>query len=331
MRSEHPVRIAVVGAGMMGRNHLRVYGETKGVEIVAVVDSDAERAARAAARFGGRASTDLGDVLGAVDAVSLCTPSSSHAPLGLRLLEAGVHCLIEKPLATCEADVLALMEAAEANGAVLLVGHIERFNPAVTQLARILETGHRVMAIDVQRLSAVRDRAADVDVVGDLMVHDLDVVLSLIGEAADSLVARSVRANSGRSADYVSALLSFPGGALANLTASRISQNRVRELRVTTDLGLVTLNYSTQEIAIYRQEGQPVWTSPEGDDPTYQLDYSIERVLIQNAEPLVLELRHFVDSVRGAAKPRVDAAQALEVMRLVWRIQAAVAEGARHG
>ena len=160
-----PMRVAVVGAGNMGRNHLRVYGTLKHVDLVGVYDADAGAAAEAAQQFDCRHIATLDDVPAMVDAVSICSPTSTHVDVGLCLLRAGVHCLIEKPLATSEQDCLALIETARASNAKLLVGHIERFNPAVQQLAVLLDGNQTVQAIDAKRLSSVGKRITDVDVV----------------------------------------------------------------------------------------------------------------------------------------------------------------------
>lgn len=318
------VRVAVVGAGMMGRNHLRVYSALKWVELIAVIDVDPDRASEAAREFGCNAYGSVDDIVGKVDAVSVCVPSTDHAAVGRYLLDHGIHCLIEKPLATTEQDCLDLIAAAERNGAILLVGHIERFNPAVRQLSAMLE-GHGIHAIDVRRLSAVSGRISDVDVVADLMVHDLDIVLSLIGEQPSSVTARGVHTAGGKGQDYVTALLSFPRGGLATLTASRITQNKVRELHVTTDLGLVAINYSTQELMIYRQERIMPADETAASFGNYAVDIAMERVAIRSTEPLVAELQHFIDTIRRNTSPLVTGEQALDALRLVWRIQNEIA------
>lgn len=325
-----PVRVAVVGAGAMGRHHLRIYSTLKWVELIAVVDVDPDRANQAARDFDCTTYGSVDDIVGKVDAASVCVSSVEHAAVGRHLLDNGVHCLIEKPLATTEQDCLDLIAAADRSGATLLVGHIERFNPAVRQLAALLD-GHGIHAIDVRRLSAVSGRISDVDVVADLMVHDLDIVLSLIGKQPSSATARGVHTAGGKGQDYVTALLSFPGGALATLTASRITQNKVRELHVTTDLGLVAINYSTQELMIYRQERILAAEESVASFGNYAVDIAMERVAIRNSEPLVMELQHFIDAVRQGTPPLVTGEQALDALRLVWRIQNEIAEQQIHG
>lgn len=313
-----PVRVGVVGAGKMGSHHLRIYAGLKGVELAGVVDADRERAQQAAARHGCRVFASAQEMAGEIDAASIAVPSTLHADIAGPLLEQGVHCLVEKPLATTEADCEALIAAAESGGAVLLVGHVERFNPVVRQLGEILD-GSLVQAIDVRRMSALSARITDVDVVADLMVHDIDVVLSLLGTDVTGVFAQGVTAPGGGPPGYVTATLQFAGGSMATLTASRITHNKIRELNVTAELGFITASYITQELLIHSQ-ARTSGTAAAGAS-SYVLDLSIERVLIRPEEPLDVEIRHFVDAVRGVVPPLVSGEDALNAMRFVWEIQ----------
>ena len=310
--------MGVVGAGKMGSHHLRIYAGLKGVDLVGVVDDDRERAQQAAARHGCRVFASAQEMAGEVDAVSIAVPSTLHADVAGPLLEQGVHCLVEKPLATTEADCEALIGAADSRGAVLLVGHVERFNPVVRQLGEILE-GNVVQAIDVRRMSALSARITDVDVVADLMIHDIDVVLSLLGTDVTGVFAQGVTTPGGAPHGYVTATLQFAGGSMATLTASRITHNKIRELNVTADLGFITASYITQELLIHSQARTSGNTGVGAS--SYVLDLSIERVLIRPEEPLDVEIRHFVDAVRGLVPPLVSGADALNAMRFVWEIQ----------
>lgn len=323
-RSAGPLRIAVVGLGRMGQNHLQIYDLIKGVTIAAVVDSDASRVAAAMQRYGCAGFASVEDLVGAVDAASVCVPSVLHGKIGQFLLDRGIHCLIKKPLATSEAETVALIDAAARSGAALLVGHVERFNPAVQQLAGLLE-GQQVYAFDARRLSWASARVTNVDVVLDLMVHDLDIVLSLVGKPVASLAASGVHRAGQSGEDYVTALLSFEGGAMASLTASRITQTKLRELQLTTNFGYINVNFITQEVLVFRhgeaERGPYHWTN----SGNAILNSVVERVLIRNAEPLMLELQHFVEIVRDGTAPLVTGEQALETFRIAQRIRAAAA------
>ncbi len=313
-----PVRVGVVGAGRMGSNHLRIYAGLKGVELIGVVDADAARAREAAARYGCRVFASVPEMAAEIDAASVAVPSSLHGDVAGPLLEGGVHCLVEKPLATTEGECEALIRAADCGGAVLLVGHVERFNPVVRQLGELLR-GNVVHAVDVRRMSALSARITDVDVVADLMVHDIDVVLSLLGTEVVDVFARGVPRPDGGGHDYVTATLMFAGGSMATLTASRITHNKIRELNVTADIGYVTANYINQELLLHSQARTSGSTGEGGG--SYVLDLAIERVLIRPEEPLDVEIRHFVDAVRHGTPPRVCGQDALNAMRFVWEIQ----------
>ena len=307
----------------MGSNHLRIYERLKGVDLVGVVDTDDACAQHAAACYGCRVFTSVQEMADEVDAVSIAVPSTLHADIAGPLLEQGVHCLVEKPLAITEADCQALIDAADAGGAVLLVGHVERFNPVVRQLAEILH-GNVVHAIDVRRMSALSARVTTVDVVADLMVHDIDVVLSLLGTDVTDIFAQGVRSPDGGRHDYVTATLLFATGSMATLTASRITHNKIRELNVTAGLGFITASYLTQELLIHSQARTSGLSADGG--ASYVLDLSIERVQVRPEEPLDVEIRHFIEAVRDEAVPLVSGRDALNSMRFVWEIQQLLAD-----
>lgn len=313
-RRDEAVRVAVIGAGGMGRNHARVYSQMKGVELVAIVDPDPKTAREVAGLYGGSPLADVSQLDG-IDAASIAAPSVLHAEIGTSLLAEGIHCLVEKPLATSRIDGETLIAAAAAGDAVLLVGHIERFNPAVRQLKAILEK-EQVVVVNTRRMSAVSSRIHDVDVVSDLMVHDLDIVRFLMGGDIAEVTARGVDGPYGP--DHVTALLTFADGRMASLTASRVTQNQVRSLEVTTRERFYTVDYPNQELLIYRQ-GRIGETA--SDDGSYVLDVGTERVFVRRLEPLVEELQHFVGAARGDHPPEVDGASALAALDLVWTIQ----------
>lgn len=316
-RREEPVRIAVIGVGGMGANHARVLAGLKGVELVAVVDRDEARAEEIARQHGCAAAADISD-LPDIDAATIAVPSAHHAAVGCELLERGVACLVEKPLATTEADCQALI-AASAH-APLLVGHIERFNPAVRQLREILRDGHQVLAVEARRMSAVSGRVTDIDVVSDLMVHDLDIVVDLVGSPVVDVTARGVVREGVVGDDHVTAMLSFADGSLAVLTASRVTQNQIRELQVTTDQRYLTVDYPNQELLIYRQGRIGAVADAPVNSGQYVLDVGTERVFVRRVEPLVAELSHFAAVVRGHEQPLVTGAAAHAALELVWEI-----------
>ena len=310
-----PVRFAVVGVGHMGRNHARCLASLKDVDLVAVVDPN-EANRTAAAVHGCQALASIDD-LPEVDAVVVAVPTALHLPVSLALMDRGVHCLVEKPLALNGDEAHVLIDAAENAGVVLQVGHVERFNPAVRQLRELLE-GERVLVANARRMSAVSSRVSDIDVVMDLMVHDIDVILYLMGGDVVEVEARGVDGPNG--SDHVTALLRFAGNRLASLTGSRITQNQVRQLEVTTADRFLTVDYPSQELLIFRQ-GRIGGVGDEGFDGRYVLDVETRRVFVRRSEPLVAQLEHFVGAVRGDHPCEVDGRQALATLDLVWTIQ----------
>ncbi len=308
--------VAVVGVGEMGRNHARCLAAMKGVDLVAVVDSDAARCHEVAATFECRSVISISD-LPHVDAAIVAAPSASHAEVGCALMERGVHCLIEKPLALDRIQAMLLVDTADSANVVLQVGHIERFNPAVRQLKKLLE-GELVLVTNTRRMSAVSGRVTDIDVVMDLMVHDLDIMLFLMGDDIDSIEARAVTGPSGP--DHVTALLSFQDDRLASLTASRITQNQIRQLEVTTKDRFFTVDYPNQELLIFRQ-GRIGVDGSDASEGRYALDVDTKRVFVRRTEPLVAELQHFLGVVRGTHDNEVDGREALRALDLVWAVQ----------
>ena len=311
---DRPLLVAVVGVGEMGRNHARCLASMKGVDLVAVVDSDEERRNTAAVAYECQSISSLSQ-LPKIDAAVVAVPTALHAEVGSALMERGVHCLVEKPLAIDPEQVQTLIRAAEASNVVLQVGHIERFNPAVRQLEVLLQ-GEKVLVANARRMSAVSARVGDIDVVMDLMVHDLDVILYLMGNRVENTIAVGIDGSHGF--DHVTALLSFDGGPMASLTASRITQNQIRKLEVTTKEDFFSVDYSNQELLIFRQGRLDNDDMAEG---RYVLDVDTRRVFVRRTEPLVSELEHFVGAIRGDHENEVDGRQALNALNLVWEIQ----------
>lgn len=317
------LKVAVIGAGVMGKNHLKTYKSLSGVELVGVYDIFAESAKAAAETFGIKAFNSLEEVAAQVDAVSVVTTSVTHADVGEFFLNKGIHCLIEKPLATTEEECHRLINAAAKNNVVLLVGHIERFNPAVEQMAKILSDTSKVRSLTAQRMSAASGRITDVDVAMDLMIHDIEVIQSLVKSPVNRVQACSVKTkDKPEGKDYITAILEFENGATANLTASRITQARVRTLTVTTDTNYIDMDFINQSINVHsqgrmpyvNQESIPEWMN-------YGLKGSVEQLFIPTNQPLAAELNHFADCVRGKATPRISGEAALNALRVVWEVQ----------
>jgi predicted dehydrogenase len=313
--SERPIRVAVVGAGEFGKNHARVWCELGGVELVGIVDTDGERARQLAAEFGTEAIPRL-DMLRRerVDAASLAVPTSEHARLGCHLLEAGLDVLVEKPMATSLSEADQLMAAAARSGLILQVGHVERFNPAVVAVQKIVT---RPLFFEVHRLGIFTPRSLDVDVIYDVMIHDLDILLSLVNAPVVDLKAVGIPVITDK-ADIAHARVEFANGTVANLTASRVSTERVRKMRFFQEHEYVSLDFTRQDVLRIRvktDQSQP--------------EIGFEKVPITPEEPLRAELRAFAESVRTRKAPIVDGAAGRRALELADLVMAGILDHAR--
>ena len=317
------IKVAVIGAGVMGKNHLKTYKSMPNVELIGVYDIFPEAAENAAKMFGIKAFSSMEEVAKSVNAVSVVTTSTTHADVGELFLNHGIHCLIEKPLATTEEECMRLINAAKKNNVTLLVGHIERFNPAVEQMSKILSDTSKIRSLTAQRMSAASGRITDVDVAMDLMIHDVEVIQSLVKSPVVNVQACSVKtADKPEGKDYISALLEFENGTTANLTASRITQARVRTLTVTTDTNYIDMDFINQSINVHSQGRMPYVNQESIPDwMNYGLKGSVEQLFIPTNQPLSAELSHVMACIRGEATPRITGESALNALRVIWEIQ----------
>ncbi|HSB09403.1 MAG TPA: Gfo/Idh/MocA family oxidoreductase [Blastocatellia bacterium] len=280
------IKTAVVGAGTFGREHARVYSEVEGAHLVAVCDTDESKGRPVAERYGAAFLANYRDLIGKVDAVTVATPTESHAAIACELLKSGIAVLVEKPIARTLDEADRIIEAAQQDGAVLQVGHLERFNPAVLAAAKIVT---QPRFFEAHRLSVFTPRSLDIDVVMDLMIHDIDVVLSFVRSEPAEVRASGVPILTPR-IDIANARIEFANGCIANLTASRVSAERVRKLRFFQPYEYVSIDYAVQEASVIgvkpRPEGRPEFES---------------RVLnVERAEPLRLEIEAFLAALAGA-------------------------------
>jgi predicted dehydrogenase len=299
------LRVAVIGVGHLGKHHARILSSLPGVELVAVVDTNRARAAEIAAANGTRAVFDARELIGHVDAVTVAVPTERHREVALPFLTSGVAVLVEKPIARSLAEADEMIEAAALAGAVLAVGQTERFNPALAA-ARPLITDPRF--IEVHRLGTFPERSLDIDVVFDLMIHDLDVVLSLVASDVESLEAVGVPVITSR-VDIANARLRFANGCIVNLTASRISRDRVRKIRFFQPSAYVSIDYATQKVEVYRlvpggdsadgAQGRPI------DGAQGRPSIEGGEIAVPNEEPLKRELADFVEAIAAKRAPKV--------------------------
>ena len=307
------VRVAVVGTGDFGRNHARVYRELSGVELVGVYDRNPQRAAEVAKQFQTPVLQSLEELQGRADAVSVAVPTVDHAEVGCRLLQTGLDVLVEKPMAVDLREADALLAAARKNRRILQVGHVERFNPAVRAVEPIL---NRPLFFEVHRLGVFTPRSLDVDVIYDLMIHDLDILLALVKEPVTEVRAVGIPVLTDK-VDIAHARLEFAGGAVANVTASRVSTERVRKMRFFQQHEYISLDYARRDslrIGVKRPGPQPEFGFVKLDAPS--------------VEPLHAELEAFIEAVRTRKEPPTNGAAGRAALALAGQVMASIQEHA---
>lgn len=306
-----PLRAAVIGVGYLGAFHAEKYGNLDGVELVGVVDANPARAAEIAERTGSQAFVDYRDLFGRVDCVSLAVPTTAHYELAAALLEQDIDVLVEKPITSTAAEGRALVDLAAARGRILQVGHLERFNPAIRSLAGVLT---RPRFIECHRLAPFTERGTEVDVILDLMIHDLDVILSVVDSPLERVEGVGVPVLS-ETVDIANARLRFAGGVIANITASRVALKRERKIRFFQADAYVSVDYGDRSIRICRRV-----PDPDGGLPA--IDVSEQS--FGNADALFDEIEAFVGAVRTRERPLVDGATAVRALEVAERIRASL-------
>ena len=296
------IRVAVIGAGVFGRHHLRVLSQSLNATLVGVVDADPERAAQAAAEHNCLTFATLGELEGNIDAAVVAVPTSRHAEVGCALLESGIDVLVEKPIAADLASARRLVDTAAEHKRILQIGHLERFNPGVAALKKITTIP---LFFEIHRLSLFSPRSLDVDVVLDLMIHDLDIVLDLAGAMPEEIRAAGISILSDK-VDIANVRLAFPGGCIANLTASRVSTERVRKLRLFQPHQYISLDYQKQEAVAFTVSGN----QQIGFQPLPSI----------KEEPLRVEVEAFLASVANRTQPMVPGEEGLRALEVALAI-----------
>lgn len=310
------LQVGIIGVGVMGERHCRVYSSLRHVRVVGVADLDADRGQTIAAQYATRYFEDHRQLLQEVDAVSIATTTPSHFDLAMESLQHGVHVLVEKPFTETVEQAAQLIAEAERRNRILQVGHIERFNPAYIELKNVTE-GMRLVAINVRRLSPFDLSNTDVDVIRDLMIHDLDLVVNLVGSGPESLKAWGRSISTG-AIDHAVAHLSFRDGPITTLFASRITEQKVRLMEVIAEGAYIEADLLSKSVLVHRR------TLPQYLDnhqaTKYRQESIIERIYVPLAEPLMLELRHFVECVftgKPSSVPGQDGLHALQLAQAV--------------
>ncbi|HEX7360777.1 MAG TPA: Gfo/Idh/MocA family oxidoreductase [Bryobacteraceae bacterium] len=313
------LRTAVIGAGSFGRHHARAIRELDSAKLTAIVDVDLEKARQAAQEYHSQAFRRLEEITGLIDAAIVATPTVTHEQVASQLIESGIDVLVEKPIADSSAAGERLARLAQKRGRILQIGHLERFNPVVLALEKILTIP---LFFEIHRLSIFTPRSLDIDVVLDLMIHDLDIVLSFTRELPDDIRAGGISVLSPR-VDIANVRLSFASGCIANLTASRVSTEKVRKLRLFQPGEYISLDYQRQEaLRVFVRQGGADYSF----SPSAERQIGFEPLPVERAEPLRLELESFFAAVRARTPPRVDGFQGASALRTAEAILAKIKE-----
>jgi predicted dehydrogenase len=314
---ENKLKIAVIGVGYLGRQHVRIYSETQSVQVLGVVDKNMATAQSVAREFNTQAYTDFSHLLGKVSAVSVAVPTTDHAAVCCELLNRGIDVLVEKPMASSIHEAESMIGAALKHGRVLQVGHLERFNPAIAAARQIV---NRPMFFEVHRLGVFTSRSLDIDVVLDLMIHDLDIVLDFVQSPVKSVSAVGLPILSNK-IDIANARIEFESGCVANLTASRVSTEKVRKLRFFQPNEYISVDYSRQDVVVLS-----VQQAAAGSVPVI----TPRRLETQRVEPLRAEIESFLRSVQSRKPVEVTPESSKQALQLAHWVVQKVSEHAKN-
>ena len=311
------IRIGVIGTGNMGRNHVRILREEWGrFHLVGIYDADPQRAGKIACTYGTEAFSSMDALLDNVEAVVVAVPSSLHPSVGGHVAARGKHALIEKPLALSSREAEALTQSFTKAGCLLAVGHVERFNPVVVELKKVLRN-ESIIALEARRYGSFDGRISDANVVEDLMIHDIDLADALLDHPPLKAVWGCGRMVKSGRLDHVNAMIQYENGLQADLGASRVAQNKIREILVHSESGLFEANLLTRSLLVYRNTNMVI---EDGTECAYKQDSVIQRVFVPSVEPLRAELLAFADAVDGAGPVAVDGTTAARAIQICERV-----------
>jgi predicted dehydrogenase len=300
----------VIGVGFLGQHHARLYSAIEGAELVGICDASAERAAEIAGKYGCRVYSDAATLAADCDALSVVVPTDKHCAVALPLLEKGIHLFIEKPLCTNSEEAAQILQAAQKTGSLVQVGHVEQFNPVIGYLEKVIDHPRYITA---DRLAPFNPRGSEVGVVLDLMIHDIGVILELVNSPVERIEAVGVNVITRRE-DIANARITFANGCVANINTSRISEKKVREIRVFQHNAYISLDYMNQTGHVMRIENGAI---------------KRDEIPIERAEPLKLELESFVKCVTLRQTPKVDAKFARTALEVALEITAQIAAASK--
>jgi predicted dehydrogenase len=295
------VRVGVIGVGYLGQHHARIFSGLDGVELVGVADTETKKAGEIADKYGCKSYAEYADLVGACDALSIVTPTTTHHAIAMECVHAGKDLFIEKPITESLEEARDIIEAAEKNSLILQVGHLERYNPAIIAASEMINAPK---FIEAERLSPFLGRGIDVDVTLDLMIHDIDIVLSMVRSKVKEIRATGDSIMTGK-IDVAKAWLEFENGCKALITASRLATEKMRKLRIHQEDSYISIDYQSQEVRRYFKHGT---------------DISFDVVKPENKEPLKEELRDFIFCVQNRKRPMVSGKEAMDALEIVLKI-----------
>ncbi|MBI5025769.1 MAG: Gfo/Idh/MocA family oxidoreductase [Nitrospirae bacterium] len=305
------IKVGVIGVGYLGAHHARIFSELKDVELIGVVDANGASAREVASRYGCKAYENHLEIMDSVDAVSIATPTTIHFPIAMDFLMAGKDILIEKPITSTVKEAEELIREAQARGLVLQVGHLERFNSGLSLIGSMIDNPR---FIESHRLSPFSKRGTDVDVTLDLMIHDIDITLSLVGSEISDLRATGARVLT-ENIDAAHAWIEFENGCIAEIVASRISPEKVRQIKVFQRHTYLSLDYQSQEVLCYRKVADRIET---------------EKIKPEKKEPLREELKSFIKCVRDRSTPVVSGVEGKEALAVALKISEVIKNGKKY-
>lgn len=317
------VKVGVIGLGRMGKHHCRIYSNLRYVDFVGVYDLDHDSVCQVSELYDVPRYNNVDDLLEQVDAVSITTLTPAHYELAMRTLAAGVHALVEKPLTETIEQAEEVTRTAEESGLVVQVGHIERFNPTYCELLNVLDD-MSIFAINFRRLSPFKGSNTDVDVVLDLMTHDIDLLLDITPLRPSQITASGFNVFSDHF-DHVSVQMDYEGELLATLTASRVTEQKIRSIEITAHGAYIEADLFSKGIFVHRHSlGE--YQYPRQGNVKYHQESFVEKILVPAVEPLFKEIEHFINCVREGKTPAVTARDGLEALRLACKIREIAAE-----
>lgn len=314
-----PIKIGIIGTGNMGRNHLRILNEEKSTfELIGFFDGNPDTAKNLSNTFNVWAAKSAEELMEKVEAVVIALPSSLHIEMALKTAKFGLHTLVEKPLALNVKDAQKICDAYETAGKVLMVGHVERYNPVVIELQKILKD-EQIIAVEAHRCSPYDGRISDADVISDLMIHDIDILFNcLLVDPIEKLQAHGKNIVSQGNLDFVQAIFSMKNGIMASVTASRITEDKVRTIDIHTRSAFIRADLLTRTLQITRRTN---YTLDTGYTPTYRQENIIEKVMVPMFEPLRKELGTFADCINENKTPPTDGKCASNAIMLAESIR----------